>query len=548
MAKRQILIYLDNLAPGAEISWLVLDQRGHAGPVYRGDLKTAANHASGCHVVVMLPGQEILLTSIDIPAMNRQRLMRAVPFALEEAIATDLEDMHFATGGRDVFGRLCVAACDRLQLGNWVEVLREAGINADVLVPALLGVRGEADRWRVIVESRPDDADGLIMLRQGSGGMSFERNNLEVVLQLAIEQCDKDKLPRSIEFVQLNSELSSDYALEQGEGGPEAGNGRESISDDETKIQPYISDKPNDELDQSEQPTQQISQFERGESLSDYVRQQAPGASARLQVMQVGSQDLSYRDIEPVGSLSANEETPAGAFTAAKSDIPHSQYQQRLDNQMAQLITPEIQALCEENRIGLEYSSGDFTSLTYMAAQSLTRYDVNLLQGEFSRKEQLERVLRPWIPAAAVAAIWLLVQGGLFTSHYFEMRSKEQQLMHRMDEVFAEAFPKAKKTKFHLKEMKNRLAGLKREDVVVGGFIPLLHQTGEVLSATKEAKVTAMRFKNEKIDITMEISDLQALDALKEKLINKAQLKVEILSATSRDGKVSSRIQVERQS
>lgn len=551
MAKRQILIYLDNLAPGAEISWLVLDQRMQAGPVFRGDLKTAANHASGCRVVVLVPGKEILLTSVDLPNMNRQRMMRAVPFALEETVATDLDDMHFATGVRAADGRLCVAACDRGQLEYWVKILREANINADVLIPALLAVPGEVERWRVILESDVDDADGMVMLRQGNGGFCFERRNLSALLRLAIEQCAQDNKPASIEFVQLNSELSSDYVLENADADETVS------SDDETVIR-----KNHDREDnERREPTIQMAQKSRGESLSEYVSKQdltlpiGDEKVRRSEIQQVGSEDLSYRDIEPVGDLVAsrdengNDDDDDGHSDkpTPRQAPPRSEYQRLLDRQMADVITPELQSLCDEHQIALEYSSGDFTTLSYVAAQAVAHYDVNLLQGEFSRKEQLERILRPWIPAAAVAAIWLIVQSGLFAYHFIEMSSQEKQLMHRMDEIYAEAFPEAKTTKFHLREMQNRIANLKKDDVVVGGFIPLLHKAGDVLKESDEADITAMRYKNDKIDITMDISDLQALDALKEKLINKAQLKVEILSASSRDGKVSSRIQVEPQ-
>jgi len=544
MAKRHILIYLDNLNPSAEVSWLVLDQRLQAGPVFRGDLKTAANHASGCRAVVIVPGHEILLTNVDIPNMNRQRLMRAVPFALEETIAADVDDMHFASGVRTPDGRLCVATCAHEHLEHWVNVLREANINADVLIPALLGVPGERDRWRVIFESAEIDDNSLVILRQAGCGFSFERKNLGALLRLAIEQCAVDKRPQSIEFVQLNSKLSSDFVLEN-----------PTVDADSATVIRTVDDNG----DVQEFTQQSKSPSKRGSSLSDFVRinhsgmrfgDNAEHRKSKSIIGQVVAQDHNFTGLEPVGQTDlADNADYTDHFTAHHAVAPSlPEYHQQLNRQMEAVISPEIQALCDEHRIAMEYSSGDFSVLTYIAAQGLLQYDVNLLQGEFSRKEQLERILRPWIPAAAVASIWLVIQVGLFASHYIEMSNKERQLDRRMDQIFAEAFPDAKKTKFHLREMQSRVANLKKEDTVeVGGFIPLLYKAGNVLKDTDEANITDMRFKNDKIDITMEITDLQALDKLKENLINKAQLKVEILTATSRDGKVSSRIQVESQ-
>lgn len=491
MAKRQILIYLNHLDPAAEIAWQVLDQQMRPGPVFHGDLKTAANHASGCRVVVIIPGQEILLTGVDMPAMNRQRLNKAIPFALEETVAADLEDLHFATGVRAANGQICVAVSAREQLEYWMGILHNAGINADVLVPAVLAVPAEEVRWRVILESSPNDPSGLVMLRRQLGGISFERNNLEALLKLAIEQCPENQRPQAIEFVQLNSQVSTD-----------------AVSQDFDADSPTVIQKQEQENERLE-PT--LEDASKPASLSDYVN--------------------SDRTL-PIGS----------AARASSVDYPP-----QLNQQLEATISPEIQTLCSEYGIALEYSSGDYSTLTYMSAQGLSQYEVNLLQGEFSRKEQLERIFRPWLPAAAVAAVWLLIQTGLLGFQYMEMSSQEKQLIQRMDRVFADAFPQAKKTKFHLREMKNRIANLQKEDVVVGGFIPLLHQTGSVLKDHKNANVKSLRYKNDKMDITMEINDLQALDALKEKLINKAQLKVEIVTANARNGKVNSRIQVEPQ-
>jgi general secretion pathway protein L len=209
------------------------------------------------------------------------------------------------------------------------------------------------------------------------------------------------------------------------------------------------------------------------------------------------------------------------------------------------VILERLRSFCQANGIVLEQEVYHDEPLRYYADHFRDNDALNILQGEYSRKEQLEKMFRPWIPTAAVAATWLLIQGGLLIANYINLAGREEQLIAQMDEIYADAFPEAKQTKFHLREMKGRLAKLKTDEEKDSGFIPLLFQTGQVLKDTQNMSISGIRYKSNKLDITMEISDLQALDALKENLITKAEVNVEIVSASAREGKVNSRIQVE---
>ena len=81
--RRQIFIYvngehLDVEDDSLPVCWVVREAGQIPGLVYYGDLKTAANHATGCRVVVLVSGINILLTHVGLPAMNKQRLARAI--------------------------------------------------------------------------------------------------------------------------------------------------------------------------------------------------------------------------------------------------------------------------------------------------------------------------------------------------------------------------------------------------------------------------------------------------------------------------------------
>ena len=66
----------------------------------QGSLEQAALEAAGCRVIVLVPGVDVVLTSAVVPSRNRQRIMSAIPYMLEDQLAEDVDSLHFAIGRR----------------------------------------------------------------------------------------------------------------------------------------------------------------------------------------------------------------------------------------------------------------------------------------------------------------------------------------------------------------------------------------------------------------------------------------------------------------
>ncbi|MDN5872085.1 MAG: type II secretion system protein GspL, partial [Nitrococcus sp.] len=95
--------------PGALIEWIVLDTNGRPeGASRRGTPAEAAAEAAGRQVLGLADGLAVLLSDTVIPSRNGERLRRAVPFALEERLAGDVDSLHFALGRREPGGRVRV--------------------------------------------------------------------------------------------------------------------------------------------------------------------------------------------------------------------------------------------------------------------------------------------------------------------------------------------------------------------------------------------------------------------------------------------------------
>jgi len=116
-------------------TWLVVDARGAPiSPPQSGPLGLAAARAPGRRVCLLVGGAEVLLAEPEVPVKAGARLPQLVPYALEEQLAEDIEDLHFALGKRSgESSRIPVAVVARALLDGWLVELRGAGIEPDAV-------------------------------------------------------------------------------------------------------------------------------------------------------------------------------------------------------------------------------------------------------------------------------------------------------------------------------------------------------------------------------------------------------------------------------
>jgi len=116
-------------------TWLVVDARGAPiSPPQSGPLGLAAARAPGRRVCLLVGGAEVLLAEPEVPVKAGAKLQQLVPYALEEHLAEDIEDLHFALGKRAAeSSRIPVAVVARALLDGWLAELRSAGIEPDAV-------------------------------------------------------------------------------------------------------------------------------------------------------------------------------------------------------------------------------------------------------------------------------------------------------------------------------------------------------------------------------------------------------------------------------
>ena len=160
--------------------WLQLDAAGRpAGDVQAGTLAEAAMAAGQLRVLVLVAGTDCLLTRVQIPGRNRQKLIRAVPYALEEQLSDEVENLHFAIGELQPDGSWPVAIIGRATMDRLETEFSAAGLDVAQLVPEMLLLPWSEAQTTVLVEGP------LALVRDGSSsGYSLEAENLPVYLEL----------------------------------------------------------------------------------------------------------------------------------------------------------------------------------------------------------------------------------------------------------------------------------------------------------------------------------------------------------------------------
>jgi len=132
--------------------WSVVDDTGEL-QCGSGTLADAAGLGAGRRVVLLVPGERVLLTRLQVPLRARARAAAAVPWALEDRLVADVETLHFALGSLDAEGEWSVAAVEREHLDACLQACNEAGLAPHAAIPEPLALPApQADCWTALEE------------------------------------------------------------------------------------------------------------------------------------------------------------------------------------------------------------------------------------------------------------------------------------------------------------------------------------------------------------------------------------------------------------
>jgi general secretion pathway protein L len=147
---RMLLLRIDPTASDA--SWQLVDNGQLVGPLGKGKLSDARKNARGIPVVVLVPAEEIYLNNLALPGKNRQKLRKAIPYAVEDQLIDDIDALHFALSVQAHQGRYLVAAVEERMIDFWDKAMLNAGIRVETMVPDVSALPLSLENWTVLLE------------------------------------------------------------------------------------------------------------------------------------------------------------------------------------------------------------------------------------------------------------------------------------------------------------------------------------------------------------------------------------------------------------
>lgn len=376
-------------------------------------LTDLAEASSGCRIIVIVPSMELILMSATVPSRNRQRILSAVPYLLEEQLASDVEQLHFVIGTPDAAGQLATAVVEHQKMKQWLAFLRLYGVEPHMLVADLCCLPvSEVSQWSLLLEGET----ALVSTGQNQG-FAADIDNLVLMLRSALQAREKGAgAPEQLRLINGNANADGELAL----------------------IEP-------------------LSEF-----------------------------DLI---------VSREKEVPDMlAFLA-----------QGLDDKQA----------------------------------------LNLLQGPYSRRDQMGKLLRPWRASAAMLVVLLLFSGGGTVADYIDLGKQQIALKKHIEQTYLAACPGAKRIVNPRAQMEQCLKKMRgggaTEDA---GLLVMLSSVGAALKAANGLQLQRISYRNGQLDMALMMGDIQGLDQLKQRIMKETALQVEILSASSRNGRIEARLQL----
>jgi len=318
--------------------WLLQDTAEPAATctVHEG-MEEASLQATGCQVIVIVSGVNVVLTGAHLPTRNRQRIRSALPFMLEDQLAQEIEQLHFAIGQREADGQVNAAVVERRHIAAWLARLRAYDIEPDIIVPDILCLPWTAGHWSLLREN------AMALLRTASQrGVAVDDDNLgEMFAILLADTGEKQDI----------------------------------------------------------------------QTVDDYTREAPP---------------LSL------------PETIADNIECNRHDAP------------------------QQDTLALLATHYDDSSA------------INLLQGDFSRREQFEKLWRPWRPALAILLAIILISAVLTATDYIHFRKEQQQLATTIKKIYLDSFPDARRVVNPRVQMSRRLAARENRWLVAGSAVALI--------------------------------------------------------------------------
>ena len=112
-------------------------------------LHSLSERAGRRPITALVPTSDVLLKWVELPAKAGRKALSAIPYMLEDEISGDINQQFFAMGPRKE-NLQAVAIVNKQKLQEWLDMISQAGLLCDQLVPDVLAIPQAQEGWAVL--------------------------------------------------------------------------------------------------------------------------------------------------------------------------------------------------------------------------------------------------------------------------------------------------------------------------------------------------------------------------------------------------------------
>lgn len=166
----------------------------------------AAMHNQRGESIFLAPADTVALREVEFNDKEKRLLNRTVPFSLEDDLADDIENLHFALG-RAEDHRMPVAVIQQDVMSAWLQDFNEAGLIINAVIPEQTLLPLNENGWTLLV-----DGERWLVRAGQTQGFALEAQSAGLALQLLMDEAEQ--LPDTLLVVGVSEDAREDLVVQ----------------------------------------------------------------------------------------------------------------------------------------------------------------------------------------------------------------------------------------------------------------------------------------------------------------------------------------------
>ena len=200
-----------NIENAQQATWALCNNDGElTGKITTGSLAELSEASADRTSVVLLNSHCLHINQLQLPTQNLQKLLKAVPYAIEEYIADDVEDFHFVVARNNSF--TSVVGIKKATLNNIIQVFHDAGVTPEKIIPdALCLAADDGEQWACLNYKKDS-----YLQTDVRNGLIISHDILPYIVNSKLHDEQQDKPKKIFLFSEQDDATSFDQLKEKG--------------------------------------------------------------------------------------------------------------------------------------------------------------------------------------------------------------------------------------------------------------------------------------------------------------------------------------------